>query len=180
MREPYAPEMKYVLDACNLIFHSDDLYRTLDGQGFQAARAQLVDLLEGFVRRERLDPIVAVFDGSEKGAHLAREQREAGGRVVLIYANPRDEADRVIVDLVECAQRPGQLTVVSDDKFVVREVKKARGHTLGCSAFLKRVRESARDAKRDPFQGEDPRKYAGLADHELKEWTDLFGFKDDE
>ncbi|MCZ7645853.1 MAG: NYN domain-containing protein [Planctomycetota bacterium] len=172
--------MKYVIDACNLIFHDTKLYETLDGQGFQAARALLVGRLAAFAKLERLESILAVFDGSEKAAHRSREEREAGGRVTLVYADPRSEADRYIIDLVDSAQRPGELTVVTNDKFITREVTRARGRIVSCAEFLKRMKEAERRSRRDPFAGEDPRKYAGLSPHEVDEWMKLFDFKDDE
>src|SRR5437763_4672 len=109
--------MRYVIDACNLIYAHPPLEETLERHGFQPARAMLVRLLSRFAHAENLDEIVAVFDGSEKGAHRPRRQNEAAGKVVLIYADPRTNADQYIIELVEEAKRPGEITVVSNDKF---------------------------------------------------------------
>src|SRR5260370_31975902 len=111
--------MRYLVVACTLIFASHKLEETLEQHGFQPARAMLVGMLERFVRASGIEQAIAVFDGSEKGAHRPRRTTEAYGKVVLIYANPRSDADRAIIEMVEDAQRPGELTVVTSDKFII-------------------------------------------------------------
>jgi predicted RNA-binding protein with PIN domain len=172
--------MKYVIDACNLIFRDHKLEETLEKRGFVAAKEMLVLMLTRFAQAEGLDEIIAVFDGSEKAAHRPRRHREAEGKVVLIFADPRTDADRYIIEHVEDAKRPGEITVVSSDKFIVRHVQKASGHTIGCRDFLRRMRVSIHNAA-DPLKGEDPRKFKGqLSDREIGEWMKIFGFKDGE
>jgi predicted RNA-binding protein with PIN domain len=168
--------MDYVVDACNLIFRDRFLEETLDNRGFQAARAQLVAMLSTFAQTEGLKKIIAVFDGSEKAAHRPRRQSESSGKVVLFYADPRANADRMIVEMVENAKRPGEITVVSSDKGLVRQVQRAQGHSLSCRDFLRQARLSRRHAM-DPLHGEDPRKFIGnLSDREIEEWMKYFNF----
>ena len=170
--------MRYVIDACNLIYAHAPLEETLDRYGFQPARAMLVKMLSRFAHAEKLDEIVAVIDGSEKGAHRPRRQEEAAGKVVLLYADPRANADHYIIELVEDTKRPGEITVVSNDKFVVRHVQKASAHTLSCGGFIKRLRAS-RDHADDPLHGEDPRKFNGLSPREVEEWAKIMGLEDE-
>ena len=166
--------MRYVIDACNLIFRDRRLDDTLERHGFRAARTMLAEMLMRFARAERLEEIVAVFDGSEKAEHRPRMQREALGKVVFIYADPREEADKCIVDLVESAPRPGQITVVSSDKALVRQVQQAQGHHLSCRDFLRHMKEALKRAA-DPLRGEDPRKFSGpLTQREVEEWSKWF------
>ena len=171
--------MHYVIDACNLIFRDRKLEETLEQHGFAAARALLVSLLTRFAHAEGLKEITAVFDGSEKGAHRPRRQKEAAGKVLLIYADPRSDADRFIIDMVEDAKRPGEITVVSSDKNIIRHVQRAQGRHIGCRDFLRRIREATQRAA-DPLRGEDPRKFKGLSPREVDDWLKYFGFKDDE
>ena len=170
--------MRYVIDACNFIFTYSPLEEAQERHGFQSARAMLVRMLSRFAHAEGLDEVVAVFDGSEKGAHRPRTQREAAGKVVLIYADPRTNADNFIIELVEDAPRPGEITVVSNDKFIVRHVQKASAHTLSCGAFLRKMRKSVEHAD-DPLQGEDPRKFNGLSPREVEEWAKIMGLEDE-
>jgi predicted RNA-binding protein with PIN domain len=170
--------MKYVIDACNLIFRDRRLEETLEKRGFVAAKELLVSMLSRFAHAEGIDEVIAVFDGSEKAAHHPRRHREAEGKVILIFADPRTDADRYIIEHVEDAKRPGEITVVSSDKFIVRHVQKASGHTMGCRDFLRRMSVSIQRAS-DPLGGEDPRKFKGqLSDREIGEWMKYFGFTD--
>jgi predicted RNA-binding protein with PIN domain len=170
--------MRYVLDACNLIFQDETLEETLEKRGFPAVRALLVSILTRFAHTEGLAEIVAVFDGSEKAAHRPREETCGAGKVRLIFASPREEADQAIIDLVEGTRQPGELTIVTNDKFIIRNVRGRGAHTLSCREFLRRVRRAAKRAA-DPLQGEDPRKYHGLSAREVEEWMKIFGFDEE-
>lgn len=162
--------MQYVIDACNLIFSDRRLEEALERHGFVATKSLLVAILARFARAAKLQEVVAVFDGSEKAMHRPRIQREALGKVVLIYADPREKADQYIIDLVTKARQPGEITVVSNDKFVVREAQRAKGHTLSCREFQQQMREALRRAA-DPLGGEDPRKFGGpLTQREIEDW----------
>ena len=169
--------LRYIIDACNLMFHDRRMEETLERQGFQAAQTLLISVLSRFAQDAQLKEIVAVFDGSEKGAHLPRQKKESSGKILLIYANPRSDADRVIIEMAEDARRPGEITVVSGDKFIIRNVQRAGAHVLGCGAFLRRVKQANKQAA-DPFDGEDPRKFNGMSPREVEEWAKYFGFEE--
>ncbi len=173
--------MRYVIDACNLIFSNRKLEETLDQRGFQAARDLLVGMLSRFADVNGLEQVTAVFDGSEKGAHRPRMSREASGKVVLIYADPRASADRFIIEMVEDALKPGEIVVVSNDKFVTRSVQQARGKQMSCGAFMKQFQRAVKHAA-DPLKGENPRKYSDvpLTPREIEEWSEYFGFTEDD
>jgi len=175
--------MLFVIDAFNLIYAHEPLLDTLDARGFPAVRDTLVRVLAAHMVHAERDRVVLVFDGSPKAGGGMRHERASGfvgaSKIELIFSDPDLKADRTILDLVEAAKRPGEITVVSDDKFVTRGVKSAQGRTLGCRAFLKLIHLS--DRRRQPSKHpEDPRKYRGLAASEIQEWMDYFGFKDDE
>lgn len=171
--------MLYIIDACNLIFASHKLEESLEKRGFQQTRAMLVGMLDRFVRAEGHEKIIAVFDGSEKGAHRPRRQVEAFGKVELIYANPRLDADRAIIEMVEDAARPGEITVVTSDKFIIKHILGARAHHIGARSFLKQMSHTHRRAA-DPLKGEDPVKYTStLSPNEIDYWMKIFGIKDE-
>lgn len=171
---------RYIIDACNLMFASHKLEDALEQRGFQTARAMLVGMLERFLRAEGLEQITAVFDGSEKGAHRPRRTTEALGKIVLIYANPRQDADRAIIEMVEDAKRPGEFTVVTGDKFVIKHVLGAGAHHLTSRDFLRKMSRANRRAA-DPLRGEDPRKFAAtMTQNEIDYWMQIFGIEDQE
>ena len=110
--------------------------------------------------------------------HRPRAEVCGQGHVRLIFANPRDQADQEIIDMVHGSRQPGSITVVTNDKFILREIKSAGGKSQGCGPFLKRIRRSVRRAN-DPLRGEDPRKYHGISAREVDEWMEIFGFQDE-
>ncbi len=171
--------MRYIVDACNLMFASSKLEETLENHGFQSARAMLVGMLERFVRAEGLEQATAVFDGSEKGAHRPRRAIEACGKVQLIYANPRSDADRAIIEMVEDAQRPGEITVVTSDKFIIKHIRGASAHHVNCRDFLRQMGRANRKAA-DPLRGEDPRKFmsGSMTQNEVDYWMEIFEIKE--
>ena len=167
--------MRYIVDACNLMFASHKLEETLENHGFQSARTLLVGMLERFVRAQGLEQAIAVFDGSEKGAHRPRRASEACGKVLMIYANPRSDADRAIIEMVEDAQRPGELTVVTNDKFIIKHILGAGAHHVTCRDFMRQMSHAKKKAA-DPLRGEDPRKFSlGLTPNEVDYWMEYFG-----
>jgi predicted RNA-binding protein with PIN domain len=168
---------KYVIDACNLIFFDRTLFATYENHGFQQARMLLVSMLSRFASIEGLEQIIAVFDGSEKTAHHKHRHREAMGQVSLLFTSPRTDADHCIIEMIEDSKQPGQFTVVSNDKFIQRNVLKAGAHVMGCGNFLRTFRRRAEHAA-DPLRGEDPRKFHGISQREVEEWMRYFGFEE--
>jgi predicted RNA-binding protein with PIN domain len=169
--------VRYVIDACNLIFQDRELEEMLDARGFPAVREALARRLGELAHAQRLEEVVLVFDGSEKAAHRPRTEVCSAGRIRLLYANPREQADRTIIALVEDSPRPGEITVISNDKFIVRHIRGAGAHHVGCREFLRHLRGEAR-RRADPLRGEDPRKFRGLSAREVEEelqWQKMHG-----
>lgn len=173
--------MRYVVDAYNLIFKDDKLHDTFDARGFVAVKEMLVEIMSRFARSGGVDEVILVFDGSQKAAHRPRTEREASGRVVILYSDPRSEADHLIIQLIEDATQPGGYTVITSDKFIIRHVLRAQGKHQGCRDFLREMRRSMLKAA-DPLGGEDPRKFSNgaLTPREMEEWMEYFGFKEGE
>jgi predicted RNA-binding protein with PIN domain len=172
--------MRYVVDAFNLAHKDRDLDRLLDQGDLRAVREAMVRKLGRFAYGQGIAGIVLVFDGSEKGAHLPQRQEIPGGKLVLVFAYP-GSADRAIIELVEADRLPGQVTVVTSDKAIIRSVGRLGAHCLTSEAFLRRVRGAERRAH-DPWRGEHPGKYGthSLSPREIEEWLRYFGFDDGE
>ena len=58
--------MRYVIDACNLIFRDRRLEETLENRGFPAAKELLVSMLSRFAHAEGLDEVIAVSRQARK------------------------------------------------------------------------------------------------------------------
>lgn len=169
----------YILDAFNFIFQDEELEECLEERGFRPASDSLVARLIPWVRRERPQSVLLVFDGSEKGAHRPRAQRTAEERIVLFFTDPGITADRVMDEMLHRAPRPGSVIAISDDKFISRAARAAGVKCLSCKAFQRVISPAPQRAGPDRA-AEDPRKYTGLSPREVDEWMKFFGFEEED
>jgi predicted RNA-binding protein with PIN domain len=170
--------MRYIIDACNLIFQDETLSDLLEERGFPAVRAAVLRLLLRYAWQAGAEEVIAVFDGSEKAAHRSRSERSGDGKVLLLFADPRADADRAILELVRRAEAPGGFTVVTSDKSLGEGVRRAGARHLTCAQFLRGLRALERRAQ-DPLRGEDPRKFKGTPAREVEQWMRIFGIDED-
>jgi len=167
--------MRYIIDAFNLIFQDTQLQEAQDERGFNAAQVLLCARLARFAAGSDSTQIVAVFDGSPRGSRTPATERGGTGNVSVVHTGVGKKADGYIVELIEAERDRQQFTVVSTDKFIANSARKAGAHVLSCKEFLRLMRET-KDGRKNPRQGEDPRKFKGLTDWEVQEWMDYFGF----
>jgi predicted RNA-binding protein with PIN domain len=120
--------MYYLIDGYNVIFsliHSKDNLRTL--------RTKVIHTLQKqFAKREITGTLV--FDG----AH--RRDEESGfsyaSPLTIVYAPKGQSADDYIVELIETAKNPKQITVVTNDGGLSRRAKSYRAKVQSNEAFI--------------------------------------------
>jgi predicted RNA-binding protein with PIN domain len=167
--------MRYVLDACNLIFQDRELDEMVDRRGFEATREALAQRLSRFAHAERVAEVIAVFDASGPHAGLPATQEHGAGRVRMVFARRGEKADEAIHEFIAAQRSRKEYVVVTNDKFVIRQTRGSGARHMSCGDFLRRLRAAGRRRGRDR---EDPRKFAGLAEHEVEKWMKVFGFDD--
>ena len=120
--------MHYLIDGYNFVFYFIDPKKSLQSQrqsvirGLQEEFAQLG--LEGMI----------VFDGSQvRGGESGLSYQSP---LIIAYSFSGETADRYILDKVESAKRPSELTVVSNDKSLTAAARKHGANTLDLKAFL--------------------------------------------
>jgi predicted RNA-binding protein with PIN domain len=165
--------MKYLVDGYNLIFQLEQCAEALHAQGPRGGREALCAWLRGFSTRDGVEALVLVFDGGEAGAHRPAYQRE--GSLELVFSGPglEDTADRKLLEVLARERRPGQWTVVSDDKFVRREAQRLGSKLAGCLEFM-RVVHAWRQGGGAQAETLDRRKQRGLHASEVQGWVDFF------
>ncbi|GAA3736346.1 NYN domain-containing protein [Salinactinospora qingdaonensis] len=98
-------------------------------------RARLLQSLEGLATRTKAE-ITCVFDGAEVEVPPASSVKR---RVRLLFSDPTESADDLIVRLVR-AEPPGRpLAVVTSDQEIVRAVRREGARTLASSLLLQRL-----------------------------------------
>lgn len=142
-----------IIDCNNLWYAAMTLGEPLSG----IARSELVRLLEAYSGRAT-EPMTIVLDGHapSRGARQA-DERSPSRR---IYAGRRP-ADDVIGELVTESSEPRRLTVVSDDRSLLREIRKRKAKAVGSAVFARRLLGWLRCTRRQQ-PGEPVGKQAGL------------------
>lgn len=104
------------------------------------------------------------FDASRAPKGLPEVRREAGMRVRYVKTG---EADRAILSRVREADRPRDLTVVTDDREVAAGARQMRAHSMGVREFFSApgpAPESPDDKPDDDCGGFSPEDF-GLPKH---------------
>lgn len=120
--------MYYFIDGYNLIF---SLIESKDN--LQTLRQKVIcDLQKRFARREIAGTLV--FDG----AH--RRDEESGlsysSPLIIAYAPKGQSADHYIVEKIEAAKNPKQITVITNDKGLRLHAKSAGAKTQSNEEFI--------------------------------------------
>lgn len=116
-------------------------------------RSEVVRRVAAFCRAKRVQATV-VFDGSPERADVATQDLRP---VLVRFPPPGQDADTVIRELVERAQRPAELVVVTSDKALYSYVKTLGARVMRAHEWnqLARRQSSAGSADEKPEREED-------------------------
>ncbi len=120
--------MHYLIDGYNLFFRLTKNYAEMNTQ-----KRDLLFALSKELTAHRLQATL-VFDGREKAFSYALRKHLAD--LELIYTPAHQSADAYILEEVERAKAPSQLTVVSSDREVIGRAKQYGANILTIEAFL--------------------------------------------
>ncbi|GLU46081.1 NYN domain-containing protein [Nocardiopsis ansamitocini] len=98
-------------------------------------RSRLLASLEGLASRTKSE-ITCVFDGAEVEAPLALS---ATRRVRLLFSDPGETADELIIRLVRAEPEGRPLAVVTSDKEIVSAVRREGARTVASALLLRRL-----------------------------------------
>jgi predicted RNA-binding protein with PIN domain len=136
--------MRYLIDGYNLIFSQIESKESL-----QTLRQRVIQELQKLFAKKGISGTL-VFDG----AH--RRDEESGlsysSPLTIAYAPKGQSADEYILERVETSKRPKELTVVTNDKGLIRHAKAAGACVMGNQDFLfwlhkKKTRKKAIEPK---------------------------------
>jgi predicted RNA-binding protein with PIN domain len=124
----------YLFDGYNVINKIPEL-KLFFPKELQRARESLVDYIA--CRRARLGPgseITVVFD-ARKGSHdLMRQQTVRG--IKLLFAEPGQEADDLIISEVRHKHQDQRITVVTDDNRIGNNIRVYHAVLLSVSQYI--------------------------------------------
>lgn len=153
--------MVLILDAYNVIHAGRSL-------GGALADLRVHSLCQWLVTQPALGKVTLVLDGRPKPHEPSPNEFPA---LNLVYSGAGVSADSLIGQIVERARRRKALTVVTNDRAVIRDVRSLGARVLSCEAFLGSLVAPARRQRR--AGGE---KSAPPAPGETDQWLKEFGF----
>jgi hypothetical protein len=149
--------LPYLIDGHNLIGQLKDL--SLDDPHDEA---RLVERLKSFTARKGTHCVV-VFDGGLPGGP---SRDLSTHHVQVVFAHSGTSADAIILERIGSLRDPGNWTVVSADRTIVKAAERHRVHVLPPAGFIQVLATpAADDSNRDPH----------LTPGEIDEWLALFG-----
>lgn len=127
--------MKYLIDGYNLIFSLD-----LPNKSLKALREEAIAFLRPKFTSKKISGTI-VFDGMER-------EHQSGDRLNVAYAPKGQSADSYILELIEGAKNPKDITVVTNDRGLARQAGHMGAKVLSTLEFLKfLMRSKSREAK---------------------------------
>jgi predicted RNA-binding protein with PIN domain len=126
------PDRRLIVDGMNVIgSRPDGWWRDRPG-AIRALVTQLAELVDAEGER-----VTVVFDG--RPLELAEPGLPAGLEVVFASRGGRNAADDDIFALVEAAERPEELRVVTSDEDLARRVRGLGAEVTGARSFRRRL-----------------------------------------
>lgn len=125
--------MHYLIDGYNLLF------RLSEGKpSLQSQRQTIIRSLQKEFSLLSLEGTI-IFDGS----HRREEQSGLSYRspLVIAYSPSGETADQYILEKIETAATPSQITVVTDDRSLASQARSLGAQTNSLSAFLAQLKK---------------------------------------
>lgn len=131
--------MLYYLDGYNILF-----FLAHSKQSLKIQRHFLIEYLHKQFKKFRLSGVL-VFDGTH------RKDEESGlsykSPLIIAYASKGQSADAYIIEQIELAQNPRQITVVTDDQGLTRHTRSHGAKAQSNAAFLIFLRKKSEKSK---------------------------------
>jgi predicted RNA-binding protein with PIN domain len=142
--------MHYLIDGYNLLFRFLESKKKLQSQ-----RQIVIRSLQKEFKCLHLQGTL-VFDGR----HFFGEQSGLSyhSPLLIAYSHAGQSADQYIIEKLETAAVPGEITIVSDDKFLSSTARALGAKTLQLNAFLILIekKHSQKRRKKEDFFDERP------------------------
>lgn len=159
--------MTLIIDGYNLLHASGVFGEERGPRGFEKSRLALLDMLVDLLGEAAADTIV-VFDAARAPDGLPARLTHGGIRVW--FAREYPDADSLIEELVEDADAPSSLMVVSGDRRLQVAARRRRAQAVSSDEWLATMRQEQR-ARRRRVETKPPE--PGPAD--VESWKRYFG-----
>jgi predicted RNA-binding protein with PIN domain len=162
--------MAYLIDGHNLIGQLPDLSLTDPDD-----EAKLVQKLIGFAARTGKCCLV-VFDSGLPGG----KSRLSTGKVEVVFASARSNADTVMKERIKAARDPGRWIVVSNDREVINAALARRMIVLKSAEFAPQLQIASVPKRKRSKSDEDKRDDTYVSAAEVEAWLKIFNADEDQ
>lgn len=125
--------MHYLIDGYNLLFFGDESKSSL-----RSRRQTIIQSLKKEFTQLRMKGTV-IFDGS----HRADEESGLSYKspLVIVYSHQGQTADQYILEKLEAAKTPSELTIVTNDKGLAMHARNFGAKSMTISAFFAQLKK---------------------------------------
>jgi len=124
----------YYLDGYNYLFTR--------GKKEDPLQSSREEILEEFSCRVKDLSLVIVFDAQHDPSEFSRTYYK---NIEVVYSSHNQTADDFIIERITHSKTPYNITVISDDKKLLKEVRELKGCTYSFEKFLKRLNKNKND-----------------------------------
>jgi predicted RNA-binding protein with PIN domain len=167
--------MPFLIDGYNLLHAMDLLPQQTGPDGLRKARTALLGRLAGALGAQASE-VTVVFDAAN--APPDAPDRLVHRRLHVLFAKDEQQADDLITKLISGCSAPQQLTVVSDDRELVKTAEACGCRTMRCEEFLAWL--DRRYARHAPPSPESQAKTQGLTEAQAAPWLREFADLDED
>lgn len=162
-----------VIDGYNVIFQKlGHKNPDITSEQLRKERKSFVRTIKRFSEsRQRLTYVV--FDGNQPTDHLYWKRNKTE-LLTVMFGNEEEEADDIIIDLVESQKHANQVLVVTEDNDISDRVSEIGARIESSTTYLHRLEDFKRSEESDEHQ-EPGEKYGDKPVRNVKEWMEFFG-----
>ena len=132
--------MRLLIDGYNLMWAGNIVGREGRGTSLQRSRTALLELLYRLLPRETRSRTMVVFDASNAPPGLPKKAGYKG--IHVRFADRREEADDVLIELIHSSTHARQLVVVSSDHRIQREARRRGATAIDSDEWLEQARRT--------------------------------------
>ncbi len=166
-----------IIDGYNVIFemigHDNP---ELDAAQLRSERKEFVSKVQNY-SDQFSRPTYIAFDGPQKPKPWFGRKKKSDYLTVL-FGNDEEEADDIIVELVERESNRGSITVVTRDRQLADEVEDLGATVEDGESYLNRINNSLQDEITKKHPGEPPEKYGQKPVSNVDAWMEFFGIEE--
>lgn len=163
-----------IIDGYNVLFQElGHQNPDMTSEQLRKERKRFVKTLKQFSEdRKRLTYVV--FDGDQSSDFLFWKRKKSE-LLTVMFGNENEEADDIIVDLVEGQRHANQVLVVTEDREIKQKVREVGAKIESSSKYLARVKSFRQEEREQDHSKEPAEKHGDQPVNNVEEWLEYFG-----